>query len=204
MSDFDNDPLVRRAIDELRQLPAVDASAVRRVVAAAAAARVAPADEPVPLALSRASADRFWSVVGVAAAAAIIGFVARGALTSRASEPTAHVQSPVASSGAPAVLVRDAASEREAMVVPQQFVFENRDAHRIAVVGDFNKWNPATDPMTRSPDGTTWSAIVPIFPGRHTFGYMVDDSVFTLDPRAPKVRDPDLGITGSAVIVGRP
>jgi hypothetical protein len=204
MSDFDNDPLVRRAIDELRQLPVVDASAVRRVVAAAAAARVAPADEPVPLVSSGTSVRRFWSVVGVAAAAAIIGFVARGALTSRATEATVQGQSSVASAATPAVLVRDAASEREAMVVPQQFVFENRNAHRIAVVGDFNKWNPATDPMTRSPDGTTWSAIVPIFPGRHTFGFMVDDSVFTLDPRAAKVRDPELGITGSVIIVGRP
>jgi hypothetical protein len=30
------------------------------------------------------------------------------------------------------------------------------------------------------------------------------DSVFTLDPRAPKVRDPDLGSEGSVIIVGRP
>jgi len=28
--------------------------------------------------------------------------------------------------------------------------------------------------------------------------------LFTLDPRAPKVRDADLGTDGSVVIVGRP
>lgn len=202
MSDLDNDPLVRRAIDELRQLPAVDAAAVRRVVAVAAAARVAPADEPVPLTSARGRLGPVWSVVGIAAAAAIAGFIARGALTSRASEaPRAGL--PVASPG-PIVPVRNAASEREAMPIPQQFVFEHRDAHRISVVGDFNRWNPASAPMTRSPDGTTWSVIVPILPGRHIFGFMVDDSVFTLDPRAPQVRDPDLGSAGSVVIVGRP
>lgn len=202
MSDFDNDPVVRRAIDELRQLPAVDAAAVRRVVAVAAAARVAPADEPVPLTSGRRLGP-VWSVAGIAAAAAIAGFIARGALTSRASD-VPRAGTTVVSAAGPMVPVRNAASEREAMAIPHQFVFEHRNAHRIAVVGDFNRWNPASAPMTRSPDGTTWSAIIPILPGRHIFGFMVDDSVFTLDPRAPKVRDPDLGSAGSVIIVGRP
>lgn len=202
MSDLDNDPVVRRAIEELRRLPPVDASAVRRVVAAAAAARVAPADEPVPFTSSRGSSG-MWKVVGVAAAAAIVGFIARGALTSPGGESTRQV-SPVALA-APQTPVRNVvAGNRESLAIPQQFVFENRGAHRIAVVGDFNNWSPAKDPMTRSSDGTTWSVIVPMLPGRHTFGFMVDDSVFTLDPRAPKVLDPDLGTSGSVVIVGRP
>ena len=58
--------------------------------------------------------------------------------------------------------------------------------------------------MGRSSDGTTWSIIIPMYPGRHVYGFMVDDSLFTLDPRAPKVRDADLGTEGSVVIVGRP
>ena len=58
--------------------------------------------------------------------------------------------------------------------------------------------------MTRSSDGALWSVIVPILPGRHMYGFMVDDSLFVLDPRAPKARDPDLGTAGSVVIVGRP
>lgn len=203
MSDFDNDPLVRRAIDELRHVPKVDAAAVRRVVAAAAAARVAPADEPALVTSSPGGVGRVWSVLAVAAAAAIVGFIARGAMVSRAVDAVR-----VASSVAPAAQqtpVRNASSsDLDVMPIPQTFVFENHTAHRIAVVGDFNKWNPAKDPMTRSPDGSTWSAIIPVLPGRHTFGFMVDDSVFTLDPRAPKVRDPDLGYAGSVVIVGRP
>jgi hypothetical protein len=142
-------------------------------------------------------------VVGIAAAAAVAGFIARGALTSRASE-VPRGQSPVAAVKGQIIPVRNAEGERDAMAIPQQFVFEHRNAHRISVVGDFNRWNPASDSMTRSPDGTTWSVIVPMLPGRHIFGFMVDDSVFTLDPRAPKVRDPDLGTAGSVIIVGRP
>ena len=42
MTDFDNDPLLQRAIGELRRLPPVDADAVSRVVIAAAGARPCP------------------------------------------------------------------------------------------------------------------------------------------------------------------
>jgi 1,4-alpha-glucan branching enzyme len=144
-----------------------------------------------------------WTVAGIAAAAAIVGFLARGALTSRASE-TARPEPAFAAAVTQTPMRAVATSDRESMAIPHQFVFENRGAHRIAVVGDFNKWNPASAPMTRSSDGMTWSTIVPVLPGRHTFGFMVDDSVFTLDPRAPQVRDPELGSAGSVVIVGRP
>jgi hypothetical protein len=33
---------------------------------------------------------------------------------------------------------------------------------------------------------------------------MVDDSMLVLDPRAPKTRDPALGVEGSVIIVGKP
>jgi len=43
-----------------------------------------------------------------------------------------------------------------------------------------------------------------MFPGRHIYGFMIDDSVLMLDPRALKTRDPDLGTDGSVRMVGRP
>jgi hypothetical protein len=203
MSDADHDPMLRRAIDELRQLPPADPEAVRRVVAAAAAARLTSVDEPVFVAApARGRSIRMWTAIAIAAAAAIVGFVARGEWSSqKAGAPT-----PGYSSAAPDPGLVQAArtSESESRPVPQQFVFDNPRAHRVAVVGDFNKWNPANAAMGRSSDGTTWSIIIPMYPGRHVYGFMVDDSLFTLDPRAPKVRDADLGTEGSVVIVGRP
>ena len=95
-------------------------------------------------------------------------------------------------------------SASEMRPILQQFVFENASAHRVSVVGDFNKWNAAAAPMQRSAGDATWSVIIPVVPGRHVYGFMVDDSVFTLDPRAAKVKDADLGTEGSVVIVGRP
>jgi 1,4-alpha-glucan branching enzyme len=99
-------------------------------------------------------------------------------------------------------LVASKASDVVAM--PQQFVLEITRAQRVSLVGDFNNWSPTAAPMTRSSDGGLWSVIVPILPGRHMYGFMVDDSIFVLDPRAQKARDPDLGTEGSVRMVGRP
>ncbi|HXT15742.1 MAG TPA: hypothetical protein VN706_08935 [Gemmatimonadaceae bacterium] len=200
MSD-DQDPLVLRAIDELRRLPSVERSAVERVVSAAAAARVAPSDDDIVIAPPRGRGARWWVTGAIAAGAVVVGFVlnesVRPASRDVAQAPPASLQKGV-------VYANTSPAEREAMPVLQQFVFNDRSAHRVSVVGDFNEWAPTASPMTRSSDGDMWSVTVPILPGRHTFGFMVDDSIFVLDPRFPKVRDPDLGTEESVVIVGRP
>jgi hypothetical protein len=197
--------MLQRAIDELRQLPPLDRDAVRKVVGAAAAARLSPADEPVFVErAARGRSIRMWSAIGMAAAAAVVGFVVRGQWrTSDARTPAAA--SVAAAPTAPTATFQTAASsEIESKPILQQFVFDNARARRVSVVGDFNTWNPTSAVMTRSSNVGLWSVIIPISPGRHIYGFMVDDSVFTLDPRAPKVRDADLGTEGSVVIVGRP
>jgi hypothetical protein len=197
--------MLQRAIDELRQLPPVDRDAVRRVVGAAAAARLSPADEPVFVErAARGRSIRVWSAIGMAAAAAVVGFVARGQWRT-SDERTPVAASVAAVPNAPTATLQTAASrELESKPILQQFVFDNARAGRVSVVGDFNTWNPTSAVMTRSSNAGLWSVIIPISPGRHIYGFMVDDSVFTLDPRAPKVRDADLGTEGSVVIVGRP
>jgi hypothetical protein len=207
MTDSERDPVVRRAIDELRRLPNVDPSAVQRVVAAAAAARVAPAiDEPV-VPLENPRRVRVSILIGVAAAAAFVGFAIRGAWTHEPAQQTATFASTTdAAVPATAALHAVASSPNDALPVPQQFVIRSNTAHRVSVVGDFNRWNPQSAPMTRSPNSALWSVTIPILPGRHMYGFIVDDSTFMLDPdpRFPKARDTDLGVEGSVVIVGRP
>src|SRR5689334_5540289 len=44
MTDAERDPVLRRALEELRRVPPPDVEAMRRVVAAAATARVTPFD----------------------------------------------------------------------------------------------------------------------------------------------------------------
>jgi hypothetical protein len=213
MSDAERDPVVRRAIDELRRLPEVEPEAIRRVVNAAAAARLTPADDELRPPRRRFPAARTWAIVGIAAAAAFVGFALRG-VDWRGNQKTLNPA--VASSAAPAVgpaastassEIRAAASSaNEALPIPKQFVLHNATAHRVSVVGDFNRWNAQSAPMIRSANGTLWSVTIPILPGRHTYGFMIDDSLFVLDPdpRVAKSRDADLGVEGSVVIVGRP
>lgn len=207
MSTPPEDPLVKRAIDELRRVPVVDADAIRRVVHAAATARITPADEPSATVTTRARSIRVWSAAGLAAAAAIVGFVVRGSWTSNNVDTAPQVAAAPSgfTASAPAPATRFAATgAADVVAIPQQFVFERARVHRVAVVGDFNKWNPTSAPMARSSDGSLWSVIVPILPGRHMYGFMIDDSLFVLDPRAQKARDPDLGTEGSVLVVGRP
>jgi len=203
MTDIERDPLMHRAIDELRRLPPTNEAAIKRVVGAAAAARLIPADDDGEVTILRRSSPlRMWSVAGIAAAAAFVGFILRGVYSPSSSAERAAVE--VASTPNTSALRAVASVDREALPTPQQFVFNNNRARRISVVGDFNRWNPAATPMTRSSDGELWSVTIPIAPGRHMYGFMVDDTLLVLDPRAPKARDPDLGTEGSVVIVGRP
>lgn len=202
MSGAEKDPMVNRAIEELQRLPAFDRNAIDRVVRAAAAARVAPA-EPDPADLPRTRSIRVWSALGLATAAAVAGFAIGELRTS--NETTVR---PVAMAAAPTPdsqihRVSSSAAMIDNMPIAQEFVLEASQAERVALVGDFNSWNPKANVMTRDAAGK-WSTTVQIVPGRHVYGFMVNDSIFTLDPRATKTRDPDLGGDGSVRIVGRP
>ncbi len=204
MSDVERDPVVRRAIDELQKVPAADAAAIRRVVAAAAAARVTPADGEPLLGERRGPVVRFWGVAGIAAAAAFVGFALSSMRRDAVSTPPESTSvATVAQTVGPMRPVGSSAAELEALPIPQQFVLARPSAERVSLVGDFNKWNPGIAPMKRDANGS-WSITLPITPGRHIYGYMVDDSLFVLDPRAPKAHDRDLGADGSVVIVGKP
>lgn len=203
MSDVERDPIVRRAIDELRALPPSDPAAIRRVVEAAAAARLMPADEtPVSPPARR---GRSWTIAAVAAAAAIAGVA-----VSRTLWPTAEpvrVASSIAgdtpSASTHLATIQPAANAgTDLLPIAKQFVLDRGTAQRVALVGDFNEWNPQSAPMTRV--GNLWSVTLPIVPGRHMYGFMIDDSLFVLDPRAPKAKDADLGVEGSVIIVGQP
>src|SRR5262245_21160696 len=200
MTDQHIDPLLDRAVKELRTLPPVDKDAVARVVAAAAAARVSPADDDEPLMPRR---RRVWWVptIGLAAAAAFAGFMLRGAIT---RQPTAEPTAARAVKAAPIATTPVVAGDLETLPIPTAFTLEHATASRVSLVGDFNKWNPESIRLVRQPGTNVWSIVVPITPGRHVYAFMIDDSVLTLDPRAPKAKDPALGVDASVVLVGKP
>jgi hypothetical protein len=203
-----HDELLNRAIQELRTLPPLDQDAVSRIVSAASRSRAAGAAEDLDVGEPRRG--RFFrlpAVIGIAAAAAIVGFVAGVQLLStKTSGPRAPA--PIAArGGAESLTVRRAAEvtpNADATLIVKQFTFRSRVAHRVTVVGDFNGWDPSANPMSREEGGALWSVNVSLSLGRHVYAFLVDDTIVQTDPDAPVTKDPDFGVKGSVVIMGKP
>jgi len=71
------------------------------------------------------------------------------------------------------------------------FICVAPQAQSVSLVGDFNKWNPAANPMKRVPDGA-WLLMVELAHGHHRYAFLVDGNL-TLDPRAQGVTRNDEG-----------
>src|SRR5215469_17689346 len=68
------------------------------------------------------------------------------------------------------------------MSKPVNFICEAPAARNVALVGDFNDWNPTAYPMKRQPDGA-WLVQIQLNHGHHHYQFLVDGKA-TLDPRA--------------------
>ena len=71
------------------------------------------------------------------------------------------------------------------------FICVAPQAQSVSLVGDFNKWNPAANPMKRMPDGA-WLVMVELAHGHHRYAFLVDGNL-TLEPRAQGVTRNDQG-----------
>lgn len=67
---------------------------------------------------------------------------------------------------------------------PVQFVLVAERAERVALVGDFNDWDPRATPLA-SKDGI-WTVELPLAAGRHTYAFVVDNETWVADPLAPQ------------------
>ena len=83
---------------------------------------------------------------------------------------------------------------------PVRFTLEAPTARRVAIVGDFNQWNPASQPMRRSSDGRTWTVEVGLPIGTYAYAFVVDDRL-ALDPSAPQSSNDDFGMPNSIRLV---
>ena len=207
--DDETDETITRIAAALRQLPAVDAAHKARVLVAVAAER-----ERARRARMRAA--RRWRLagsMGVAAAAALGLFVWRsdvgaGRPATRIPERTASANAAAATSAphpAADAATRLTASDPAGVApLPVQLVLRAPAAHRVSVVGDFNGWDTHANTLDRDPASGLWSATVALRPGRHVYAFIVDDSIWTRDPRMPQSRDADFGRPGSVLLVGQP
>jgi hypothetical protein len=82
-----------------------------------------------------------------------------------------------------------------------QFVLIAPHAASVALVGDFNDWNPARSPM-RATNAGIWATVLPLAPGRYHYAFLVNGVEWRRDPAAPAVVDDDFGSPSSVVTVG--
>jgi 1,4-alpha-glucan branching enzyme len=81
-----------------------------------------------------------------------------------------------------------------------RFVFVAPNAQHVALVGDFNLWNPANSPMQRIAGTDAWAIDIDLPAGRHVYAFVVDGDV-TADPAAPRTAGDDFGRPNSVVLV---
>lgn len=91
-------------------------------------------------------------------------------------------------------------SSHESALDAFQFVLVAPQASTVALVGDFNDWDPARSPM-RTAQGV-WATTVPLAPGRYRYAFLVNGVEWRADPGAPAARDDEFGTPSSVITVG--
>lgn len=81
-----------------------------------------------------------------------------------------------------------------------QFVLVAPQAHRVAVVGDFNDWDPTAAPLAAT--AGVWSGEVDVPFGRHDYAFLLDGAQWVRDPGAPRAPADEFGNGYSVIVVG--
>ncbi|HEY8470191.1 MAG TPA: hypothetical protein VIL18_11140 [Longimicrobiales bacterium] len=206
------DDLMEKVTRELSALPPVREEAIERILELAAQRRAAARgeqaarSEPPEHGAWRAR-QRWWAGAGLAAALAALLWVG---VARRAVPPEARLAgpgSPIGTAGEAAPPVRGPVAVADPVAADDalravQFVLDAPGVRAVAVVGGFNDWDPTATRLERVPGTTVWTTTVLLPPGRYTYAFIVDDSTWVLDPRAPRAEDPDYGVQSSVLLVG--
>lgn len=134
------------------------------------------AADPEPVASTRGRPLRVWSWGGLAAAAVLAAIL---------------IMRPWGGGGN-----QDAARD------PFQFVLVAPRASSVALVGDFNDWDPTRSPMRAAQGAGIWATSVPLAPGRYRYAFLVNGVEWRADPGAPAAHDDEFGTPSSVITVG--
>ncbi|MGH7629580.1 MAG: isoamylase early set domain-containing protein [Gemmatimonadales bacterium] len=92
--------------------------------------------------------------------------------------------------------------ERTARIEVVRFVLAAPGANNVALIGDFNNWDPAATPLRRAGRAGVWVVDVALAPGRHEYGFLIDGREWRPDPAAPRGAENEYGPANSVVTVG--
>jgi hypothetical protein len=74
-------------------------------------------------------------------------------------------------------------------------------ASSVAVVGDFNDWDPAATPLRPTAEGGVWSVELRLKPGRYHYTFLIDGRRWEGDPSEPRAPESDFGAPLSVLTV---
>jgi hypothetical protein len=174
-----HDELLQRVVSELRLPvrldPAVDQRALDRIRAEAAGGLAWP--------------NGYRWGAGIAGAAIAAGLLL--AVVLRHSDQPSTLAS---SSGVgPAAATGDAR--------PVYLRLDAPASSRVAVVGDFNDWDPAATPLRPTGDDGTWIVELRLKPGRYHYTFLIDGRRWERDPSEPPAAGSDFGAPVSVLTV---
>ena len=190
-AELDGDDVIERAAAELNRPLRIDAALFDARVMDEVLRRPAGLRARI-LDLTRPRSFSASPLAALAAALVVAVAIGGSVLYLRPSHATA-----VADTAAPI-----SPATRSSPIV--QFGFVAPHASSVALVGDFNNWDPKATPLRAASTGGVWSVEVPIQPGRHLYAFVVDGTVWRPDPAAPKATGEDYGEPNSALTVADP
>jgi hypothetical protein len=83
-----------------------------------------------------------------------------------------------------------------------EFVLRTTADSAVALVGDFNNWDPRATPLQPGSD-SVWTVVVPLRPGRYRYTFIVDGTQWRRDPLAPRALEDDFGAPTSVITVAQ-
>lgn len=79
--------------------------------------------------------------------------------------------------------------------------FQDPAAGAVAVVGSFNGWSPAENPMTKK--GDVWELTLSLLPGKYSYRFLVDQKKQVLDPSSKNTEPDGYGGKNSVLVVNK-
>jgi 1,4-alpha-glucan branching enzyme len=67
-----------------------------------------------------------------------------------------------------------------------RLILDAPDARRVAVAGDFNRWDAEATPLVRDEQSRRWSVTLALHDGEHRYAFVVDGTRWIPDPRAER------------------
>ena len=90
---------------------------------------------------------------------------------------------------------------RQGWVNEVELVYSAPGAASVAVVGDFNGWDPEKNVMVRPGGKGPWRARLKLSSGIYQYGFLVDGTLWANDPRAEKVLEDGFGRENSLLLI---